>query len=609
MTSPKINMGPGTDIDVPDLLESRMLIQANSGGGKTGIVKVLIEGSNHIVPCIILDKAGEYYPLKEKFPNIIIIGGSHADIALSLRAAGMLPRMIIENRLSVIIDMSGDGMDNDSRAEYVAAFLKSLMNLSQQYWCDYFVIVEEAHLFCGQQDKTPSGKYVKQLMSEGRKMGFCGILVTQRISKLHKDAAAECNNKFVGRTFLDLDMDRSASELGIKGTEKHKLRDLKKQHFYAFGTSIEPHYVHEVVIKNAITKFVKKGVDLSIKPQKPTGRLLAMMEKLNELPAAAEKELKDVKSLQQEVTRLRKELSKKEKSIQFEGTEKKPIEFEGTEIIITAPAVKDKKNNKEIEAITNQLNKTKAYVFELQTELTEQERLSKEWAKLAVSRKLLLDNIYKRLSDTKEKQDGTLAWLLGEKERYPDPEKQKLTKSVKTEMVRTKFAQSVNQNEERTSSTQSNSSLPKGELKVLTACAQFTNGLNRKALTVITGYTRRTRDAYIFALRNKGLAEIGGNDKVLATAKGITELGSEFKKLPTGAALKEHWLKELPQGERIILEKLINVHSEGLHRDSITELTGYTRRTRDAYIYNMLAKEIVEIPSKGIVKASDYLFD
>jgi hypothetical protein len=42
-------------------------------------------------------------------------------------------------------------------------------------------------------------------MSQGRKRGFAGIIATQRLSKLHKDAAAEANNVIIGRTWLDAD--------------------------------------------------------------------------------------------------------------------------------------------------------------------------------------------------------------------------------------------------------------------------------------------------------------------------------------------------------------------------------------------------------------------
>jgi hypothetical protein len=37
-------------------------------------------------------------------------------------------------------------------------------------------------------------------MIEGGGRGFAGIIATQRMSKLHKDAAAEANNGIIGRT-------------------------------------------------------------------------------------------------------------------------------------------------------------------------------------------------------------------------------------------------------------------------------------------------------------------------------------------------------------------------------------------------------------------------
>jgi uncharacterized protein len=293
----------GTKIDLDDLIESRMLIQANSGGGKSGIARVMMEEIYGKLPFIVLDKKGEYYPLKEKFGDIIVIGGSHADISLSMQAAPKLAKFIVSNKLTTIIDMSSLE-SNEQRSLFLRDFLKGLMNLPEEFWTPYPIFLEEAHVFCGQQDKMPSGKYVKELMSEGRKMGFCGILITQRISKLHKDAAAECNNKFIGRTFLDLDIARSASEMGLTGQDKFKLRDLKPRHFWAFGTSIEPHHVHEVVIKNAQTKFPKGGAKIDFTPKKVTDKIKQALIKLNELPKEATKELNDIKTLQAENKRL-----------------------------------------------------------------------------------------------------------------------------------------------------------------------------------------------------------------------------------------------------------------------------------------------------------------
>ena len=55
-----------------------------------------------------------------------------------------------------------------------------------------------------------------------------------------KDAAAECNNKLIGRTSLDVDMVRAGDELGFPKGERAQLRRLGDGHFYAFGPALSP---------------------------------------------------------------------------------------------------------------------------------------------------------------------------------------------------------------------------------------------------------------------------------------------------------------------------------------------------------------------------------
>lgn len=564
------------------------------GSGKSYTASKIAEQLLHAhIPLLVFDPTGIWHNLRngvkgnKGFP-IVVVGGMHADIPLPFDEEKMdaivakvviLVRSAMQQGISIVVDMFG--MAKSNWQKIVIACVRLLLKENYLYGIRH-VILEEAAEFIPQRP-NPGNQVVygllEQMARTGRNFGIGYTLINQRAEEIAKAVFELCEMVFVHR------QKGKNSLKSIREWLDHQAIDGAK----GMVASI-PKLVNGecwVISENGEQR-INVNEKETFHPSPKEGKVTAPHDVKKANTAAF------IKAMLAEINKAENEKSNK-----------------GLPANQDRPGKSSKKETKDPlkQELLRQLTTAEDRIIELQNELLEEQRLKTEYANLAVSRKLLLDNIYKRLFDIKENQDGTLAWLLGEKERYPDPEKQKLTKSVKTEMVRTKFVQSVNQNEERTSSTQSNSGLPKGELKVLTACAQFTNGLNRKALTVITGYTRRTRDAYIFALRNKGLAEIGGNDKVLATAKGITELGSEFKKLPTGAALKEHWLKELPQGERIILEKLINVHSEGLHRDSITELTGYTRRTRDAYIYNMLAKEIVEIPSKGIVKASDYLFD
>lgn len=285
----KINIG--TIIDLEDLLQSRLLIQANSGGGKSVLARTIIEEAVGKVPFIIMDLEGEYYTLKEKYGDILIIGGQHSDVPINMKSAELLPKEIVGNQLSVVIDLSDWKMPE--RVLYAKYFLEALMDLNHQYWTNYLIFIEEAHKLCGEQDKQASASAVKDLMSRGRKRGYCGILITQRIAKLHKDAAAECNNKFIGRTFMDIDVDRASKELGFTAkTDKNILRDLTPGNFYAFGTSITPHEVHVIKVNMPKTKIPKAGMNMEIKTKQPTDKIKAMLVKLNTLPGETKKEAK-----------------------------------------------------------------------------------------------------------------------------------------------------------------------------------------------------------------------------------------------------------------------------------------------------------------------------
>jgi DNA-binding IclR family transcriptional regulator len=148
--------------------------------------------------------------------------------------------------------------------------------------------------------------------------------------------------------------------------------------------------------------------------------------------------------------------------------------------------------------------------------------------------------------------------------------------------------------------------LPIGERKILTACAQYPEGVTREQLTVLTGYKRSSRDAYIQRLREKGFVDLGGAELV-ATVAGVAALG-DFEPLPVGDSLREFWLAKLPIGERAILEQLVASYPQGVDRKALSESTGYQRSSRDAYLQRMNAKRLIQIVGRGEVKAADELF-
>jgi hypothetical protein len=149
--------------------------------------------------------------------------------------------------------------------------------------------------------------------------------------------------------------------------------------------------------------------------------------------------------------------------------------------------------------------------------------------------------------------------------------------------------------------------LPKGERACLVAIAQHRGGVRRQQLTVLTGYKRSSRDAYVQRLREKGYIGHEG-DRILATRDGIAALGADYVPLPTGSALREHVLGRLPEGERRILECLIAHYPNAVERQQIDNATSYQRSSRDAYLQRLGTRELVETRGRE-VKASDNLFD
>ncbi len=306
MSSIQIFKDPKLTIDLETFIDSRALICANSGGGKSYAIRKILEESNKKVMAIILDVEGEFRTLREKFDFLLI--GTDGDVELNMKSAKLLPQKIMGLEVSTIVDISD--LKRNERIKYVKDFLESLMELPRKdgYWKPCLVVLDEAHLLAGQQEKQDSCPAVIDLMTRGRKRGYCGILCTQRISKLHKDAVAEANNIMIGRTGLDIDMKRASEILGFTNKKDMlSLRDLDSGEFFVFGTAISKHVV-KAKVAEVITTHPKVGMDLRREIIQPTDKVIKILSQLKDLPKEAERELKELKDYKTQVMELSREV-------------------------------------------------------------------------------------------------------------------------------------------------------------------------------------------------------------------------------------------------------------------------------------------------------------
>jgi hypothetical protein len=123
---------------------------------------------------------------------------------------------------------------------------------------------------------------------------------------------------------------------------------------------------------------------------------------------------------------------------------------------------------------------------------------------------------------------------------------------------------------------------------------------------VLTGYKRSSRDAYIQRLREKGYIAVDGAT-IKLTGDGEQALPPDYEPLPTGADLQRYWLDRLPEGERKVLQVLIEAYPNSVERSDIDAATNYQRSSRDAYLQRMKAKRLWEQDGKA-VRAAQELF-
>ena len=99
-----INLGKDCNINIQKLIATRMLVNANSGGGKSYALRKFLEESSGQVQQIILDLEGEFISLREKGEYLIV--GNEGDIPISIRTAEILSRKLMETKMSAVIDLS-----------------------------------------------------------------------------------------------------------------------------------------------------------------------------------------------------------------------------------------------------------------------------------------------------------------------------------------------------------------------------------------------------------------------------------------------------------------------------------------------------------------------
>lgn len=516
--------GEGFDLDL--LLATRLLIQANSGGGKSYAIRKIVEQLYGKVQVIIIDPEGEFSSLRDELD--FILAGKDGETPADVRSAGMLATKLLELNVSAICDIYE--MRTADRHLWVKLFLDSLINAPKNLWHPVVVVVDEAHIFAPEKGQGESVAFqaMADLATRGRKRGFCGIYATQRLGKMSKNVTAELQNVMIGSTFQDIDRKRASDTLGIsKADERQFFNDIKllePGNFYVFGRAISTSIV-QMKIGQVSTIHPKQG-GVRMEPTQPSHRIKALLPKLADLPAQAEEKQKTEGELRKEITDLKKKMA-----TMHEGK----VEIKKVEV----PAI-DEKMMKRIEANLTEMKSLLEGISLINGALSGQNK-----------------TLVEALNSFKLKKDHNPApiFRIGTSNDLPS--------EGKKIVIQARIQGPVGDSEK----------LPASERKILTVLAQYPGGRFKTQIAILTGYSHSGGgfNNAMSSLRSKYFIITNGDSSAI-TPNGISALGS-YTPLPTGAALQQYWLGQLGKAEREILSALCQ--NGAMSKQQVAEITGY----------------------------------
>ena len=295
--------GEDISLSLETLLRTRLLITASSGGGKTELIRMLVERVVEHVQVIILDPEGEYATLRTAFP--FVLAGKDGDTPAHPASAERLAHFLLEHRASAICDIYE--LNPSQRSEFVKNFLDAMIDAPKHLWHDVLFIVDEAHMFAPEKGmgESAASESMASLASRGRKRGYCPVFATQNIAKFSNQVASECQNLMIGRT-TQLYQKRAADLLNLPKSGKERedfMRELGRfgdGQFVAWGRIFGLADPTRFQADRAHTKPPKHGAGVSA-PPKPPDAIRALLPQLADLPAEAEKKRKTEEELRAEL--------------------------------------------------------------------------------------------------------------------------------------------------------------------------------------------------------------------------------------------------------------------------------------------------------------------
>lgn len=565
------------DVELPrDAVTETFAILAKRGAGKSYAASVLVEEMLRAqLQVVVIDPMGAWWGLRSSadgkgpgFP-IAILGGDHGDVPLEHTAGELVADLVVDERLSAVLDVST--FSKAERKRFVTDFAERLYRRNREA---LHLVLEESDLFAPQRAMHGEERMlgaVEDLVRRGRGRGIGITLITQRSAVLNKDVLTQTEVLLALRTTSP--HDRKAIEAWIDAHGEKAERDevmgslpslpigtawlwspgflgLLKRIRIRKRTTFDSSSTPRAGASRATPKTVA-DVDLGALTQ----RMAATIER-----AKAE----DPKELRKELAALKRQLAQ--------------------------PAPEPKIERVEVPVLNGQVEDLRRVVD-------------------------LLVDVCGRLTVVGEDLGGTAQSIARAIDRATEaprpaavPVSRPAMRGPKPEPRQSaRFHATKHANDDATDDVH----LKAGARRILETLARHhPMKVTRAQVGTLSGFkvTGGTFQTYWSVLKRVGyVSEVGG--EISVTDAGLAAAGVAVPEPMTTEELLEQWRGALKAGARQMLDLLVDAFPNGLTRDELAEASGFTASggTFQTYLATLRRNGLIDVDA-GEVRATETLF-
>ena len=643
------------DLSLPlDAVTQTIAILAKRRVGKTYLARRLAEQIYKAgVQEVIIDPKGDWWGIRSsasgKRPGlpIVILGGERGDVPLEPSAGEVVATMVVEERVSVLLDLSL--LRKHEVSTFMSAFLETLYRLKarEKHRTPLMLIIDEADAIAPQNPQQGGNEArmlgaAEDIVRRGGQRGIGCTLITQRSAVLNKNVLTQAQLLVVLRLIAPQDVKAIKAWIVERGDEEtlpcphclvHGIPTCELCHGTKRATkpTIMFHSLGRLPVGDAWYWSPGWPDDDGIFCRSHTHKIETFDS--GATPKAGEKRAEPRNLADVDLEALRRQMAEtieRAKADDPKLLRKRIAELEkqidaGARVIAKAAAV--------------QVQPVEVPVVRAE-DLRRLDDLAKRVEKAASPALDRLTTIADRIAEFSQHVEGlrdrigesvsarAATGALAKPLRRAFPTMTGAIAAAQAEGMKVRTPQIVSAPKKPSSAAAAqigrlepgglmgeldaplnDGEMSKGEIRVLTAVIQHEDGATREQISVLVQLKQSTRRLYLQRLARRGFVKTKAEQPGLffATDAGRAALPA-IEPLPTGAALREHWLSRLPDGERRVLEVLLSAYPDELELGDLSERVELRQSTRRLYVQRLARRKLV-IRHGKTVRASPTLFD